>query len=615
MKSRSTGPPPAPKGEAGQDLWIANRVLEQLIPCLDLDDLLVQFHALVQDLLPHEAGLVATVAPGEPRQLKIAAAHGFNGALARLPPLFAPAALIDPWDWTAGSLRIPDLTTTRVQLGDLLGAGRWRSLLGIPLAAGGDTLAVLVLVHRQPAVFAAIPDTSLEQLRRAVALPLANAQRFTAQQRDARALIDHAVQWWDVVGAGTDLSGGLLQLLDQARALVDADAGTIMAVVAENDELYVRASSGMQTRATADALLPWGTRAAAPLRALAGPQLLPGLRTAGAPPAVRAAAAEGFDTYLGLPVGDAQSHPARGLLTLYWRRPLRALDADTQMILQGLAHAVAALLANNAQQLHYASCDRVVEQFHQHKARMLSLIGHQLRTPITSISGYAQLMLRRAEPGSSAVRYADTILQESRRMGYLIDNVLELSRLEEALIALRLHPFDLHALLADLRGDPTWCAVAGAPGLAWHLPDTIPIVVGDPLRLKQALLALLRRVVTQDRRAPAPVPILARLAPAGAPTTVEIVLGAAHPTSVVPTDADPLAGIDLRNAVDSQTAQDDELALYAALQLLAAMGADLRITRDAAGQTAYVVALPLLEELHLPGSAGDAPATGSGSGC
>jgi signal transduction histidine kinase len=594
------GAPPL-SGGPEYDLWLTNRVLAHLGPCRDPDDLLQHLRPLMQELFPHDAGLVATVErdPAGAVVLRLAGAHGLNGHTADLPDPLPPGALIDPWALDDGPLHVPDLEATPLHVADLFAGAGMRSLLSIPLAAGDDgrPAAVLLLAHRAPGGFADVRDASLAQLRRVVAVPLANALHLADHRREREEATASARQLWDLLGADVDPATALPRLLVQALGITRADAGTIMEVVPENAALYVRASRGMRTQSTADAQLPWGSRAVGPAAQLRAPQVLPDLALPGGPPLIAAAAAEGFTTYMGLPVRADGKDALLGLLNLYWRSPPADLSPEREALLENLTRAIAAVLERRGLDARIATCDRVIDQFHAHKTRLQSLMGHQMRTPITSIAGFAQLMLRRApDPAGPFARYADTILAEARRLTCVVDNVLELSRLEDSLVAMELRAFDLHALLEEIRGDALLQGVTGLGGVTWTLPGSLPIVMGDPLRLKQALIALVRRAHARAPAGAGPIQVAGGVVAHERPPAVELTLGTPVTGTTVTSGEDLMSLIDLRSAVDSQEAQEDELALYTAMQLVDAMGARLRIELAPTGDACYVVTLPVVEE-------------------
>ncbi len=86
------------------------------------------------------------------------------------------------------------------------------------------------------------------------------------------------------------------------------------------------------------------------------------------------------------------------------------------------------------------SINEKLRQLDQLKSLFLSISAHDLRTPLTSISGYTMLSLKKmptdVEP--SIIRYLKNVLSESNRMGHLISNFINLDRVEQG--ALILHP-------------------------------------------------------------------------------------------------------------------------------------------------------------------------------
>jgi len=177
-----------------------------------------------------------------------------------------------------------------------------------------------------------------------------------------------------------------------------------------------------------------------------------------------------------------------------------------------------------------------------------------------------------------------------------LKRAVEAVELGPEVVAMELRAFDLRALLEELRHDSLLQGVTGLGGLTWALPDSLPIVVGDPLRLKQALIALIRRAHARASAGAPPIQITADVVTQDRAHAVDLVLGTPVAGQVVTSDEGLMELIDLRSAVDSQEAQEDELALYTAMQLVDAMGAHLRIEMGATGDACYVVTLPVVEE-------------------
>jgi signal transduction histidine kinase len=85
------------------------------------------------------------------------------------------------------------------------------------------------------------------------------------------------------------------------------------------------------------------------------------------------------------------------------------------------------------------------------KSLFLSMAAHDLRTPLSAIHGYSEmLLLGIVEPGSEkSLGYINIIHQQSGRLNQLIDDIVELDLIEQGRLVLDPAPCDLHALLHE----------------------------------------------------------------------------------------------------------------------------------------------------------------------
>jgi len=114
-------------------------------------------------------------------------------------------------------------------------------------------------------------------------------------------------------------------------------------------------------------------------------------------------------------------------------------------------------------------------------------VAHELRTPITLISGHAQRLLR--QPTTAADPSLRLIQQEAQRMGSLVTDLLDLARQDSGRLVLRRRP-----ILADEALLQAYERLAPSSGWRLHLDataDDLPVALGDPERLQQCLAALI----------------------------------------------------------------------------------------------------------------------------
>jgi len=121
-------------------------------------------------------------------------------------------------------------------------------------------------------------------------------------------------------------------------------------------------------------------------------------------------------------------------------------------------------------------------------------VSHDLRAPLRAISGFAEIIARRhrASLNAEGQHYFDNIVQASDRMGQLIDDLLQYSRLGRQ--AVRLQPVALSQILAGLAKD--LAPQLGAIGGTLQIADDLPTVTGDKTLLGQIFANLLENAVT-----------------------------------------------------------------------------------------------------------------------
>src|SRR5215467_3887299 len=90
------------------------------------------------------------------------------------------------------------------------------------------------------------------------------------------------------------------------------------------------------------------------------------------------------------------------------------------------------------------------EEANQAKSLFLANIIHEIRTPMNAILGYSQLLQRAADIPKKHRRAIETIEHSGGHLLALINDVLDLSKIEAGCMELQLTDFDLNALLYDL---------------------------------------------------------------------------------------------------------------------------------------------------------------------
>jgi signal transduction histidine kinase/HAMP domain-containing protein len=127
------------------------------------------------------------------------------------------------------------------------------------------------------------------------------------------------------------------------------------------------------------------------------------------------------------------------------------------------------------------------------KSALISTVSHELRTPLTLIHGFAELLVLRDMPAERRRSSAVEILDASRRLARLIDDLLSVSRMESGRLVLDPRPLDLAAVLERILSP--FRAMAARHTLRTKLPTSLPVVWGDPDKVEQILTNLVGNAI------------------------------------------------------------------------------------------------------------------------
>lgn len=138
-----------------------------------------------------------------------------------------------------------------------------------------------------------------------------------------------------------------------------------------------------------------------------------------------------------------------------------------------------------------------LEVANRHKSEFLANMSHELRTPLNAIIGFSQVLLRRMSGDLNAkqAEYLDDILNSGRYLLSLINDILDLSKIEAGKLELELAVFDLSQLLESSLVMVKERALAHGIMLSLEVADDCDAVMGDERKVKQILFNLLSNAV------------------------------------------------------------------------------------------------------------------------
>jgi signal transduction histidine kinase len=130
---------------------------------------------------------------------------------------------------------------------------------------------------------------------------------------------------------------------------------------------------------------------------------------------------------------------------------------------------------------------------------LIAEIVHEMRTPLTSIIAYADLIQRPETTPAQCSQFADIVQGEAERINEITKNFLDLARLESGRASLARDPVCLSTVIRMVVNVLRPQADAKRIGVMVDVPATLPSVVGDAQRLHQALLNLAGNAVKYCR--------------------------------------------------------------------------------------------------------------------
>lgn len=172
------------------------------------------------------------------------------------------------------------------------------------------------------------------------------------------------------------------------------------------------------------------------------------------------------------------------------RRQNARLEADLLERVEELARTNRMLEAARA----------AAEQANQEKSAFLSSMSHELRTPLNSIIGFGQILAGLQFPANAdeRKRFAQHIVTSGRHLLSLVNEILDLSKIEAGRANLDLKPVRLDEVLQETR--QLVAPIAAVRNIALELPAACELVLlADRMRLKQILLNLLSNAIKYNR--------------------------------------------------------------------------------------------------------------------
>ncbi|HWN67661.1 MAG TPA: ATP-binding protein, partial [Haliangium sp.] len=240
------------------------------------------------------------------------------------------------------------------------------------------------------------------------------------------------------------------------------------------------------------------------------------------------------------------------------------------------------------------------------KSQFLANMSHEIRTPMNGVLGMLGMLLD-GELGETEREYAVTAQSSARSLLDVINDILDLSRVEAGRLELEPVPFDLRAVIEDVV-DQAAVQARGKPVeiLARYLPEVPSRLVGDEGRIRQILVNLVGNAVKFTSRGHIVVAVADRGEHKGA-VTLEL---SVEDTGVgIPAEAQQLIFEKFQQADGSTTRRygGSGLGLAIVRELVALMGGRVGVDSEPGKGSRFWITLPLIRDASEPAPALPAP--------
>ena len=196
--------------------------------------------------------------------------------------------------------------------------------------------------------------------------------------------------------------------------------------------------------------------------------------------------------YAGAPLLTPSGH-AVGTLCVIDREP-RKLSKEQIAMLEALSRQVVSQLELRLGVARQRQAQRAVElamektqEANRAKSAFLANMSHELRTPLNSVIGFTQVLIRKDEITRSARTYLERILSNGKHLLALINEVLDLAKIEAGRIDLDIQPVALDVLTREVVDELENAITTSGVDFRVDVPSDLTPLEGDRLRLKEVL--------------------------------------------------------------------------------------------------------------------------------
>jgi signal transduction histidine kinase len=435
--------------------------------------------------------------------LELMAAHGAFRAMQPRPisPTYVTGRVI----LERRAIHLPDLELERDAFPDAPSGFAVRTVFGVPLIREGAAIGAIQVLRAEVKPLSDKQMALLKTFADQAVIAIENVRLFQELQARTRELarsVDELKALGEVgrtVSSTLDLETVLSTIVSQASQLSGTDGGAIYEYDDETEEFHLRATQNLAmefVELLRSTRIRKGEGAVGRMAITFEPTQIPDIeRDPMYQSRLREAALrEGYHALLAVPLLREQR--IIGALIVNRRAP-GEFSPDVIELLRTFA-AQSALAIQNAQLFQEVEeKSRQLEIADRHKSEFLASMSHELRTPLNAVIGFSEVLLDRmfGELNPKQDEYLQDILTSGRHLLSLINDILDLAKIEAGRMELDVTDFDLPQAIDNSITLVRERAARRAITLGVEIDPRLGEIKADERKVKQVLLNLLSNAI------------------------------------------------------------------------------------------------------------------------
>jgi signal transduction histidine kinase len=380
-----------------------------------------------------------------------------------------------------------------------------RTVLALPLLRERVPIGVIFIRRTEVRPFSEKQIDLLKTFADQAVIAIENVRLFQEVQARTRKLTQSVEELkalgevGQAVSSTLDIEKVLATIVARAVQLSGTDCGVIYEYDERRQEFHLRASHGMEQQVV-EALratpIRWNEGATGRAVATRAPVQIADILDQREPSTrVRPILTRlGYRSLLSVPLFREQQ--IMGGLTV-WRRQSASFEPEVVNLLQTFSTQSSLAIQNARLFREIENKSRQLEAANRHKSEFLANVSHELRTPLNAIIGFSEVLREKmfGELNEKQSEYVDDIVSSGRHLLSLINDILDLSKIEAGRMELELRKFDLPTAVENALILMRERATRNGIRLQRAIDERLGEFIGDERKVKQVLLNLLSNAV------------------------------------------------------------------------------------------------------------------------